>query len=260
MKKIRFIHWNAGEFRQRAQVLQNLGYEVMPDIPSPPELMRALRQMPTDIFVIDLSRLPSQGRDIGISIRSFKNTCSIPLVFVGGLAEKVAPIEKLLPDAFYTSWDHIEQTLHECEKPVNKSPVRTKSAFDGYAGKSLTTKLGIKPGHVIALFRAPEGFTDKLSPLPHNVTIHDQLREGCDLIVWFARSCTELSRDIRHIGDVLKNGSLWIAWPKKGTQVDTDLTQVIVRKQGLATGLVDFKICSIDETWSGLLFRWRKKR
>ena len=76
----------------------------------------------------------------------------------------------------------------------------------------------------------------------------------------FVRSLAELRRRFPVAGRALvERGRLWIAWPKKASGVETDLTQGYVRKTGLDSGLVDFKICAIDATWSGLCFTRRKK-
>jgi hypothetical protein len=75
--------------------------------------------------------------------------------------------------------------------------------------------------------------------------------------MWFVRSSTELNRGIRKIAADLDDGSIWIAWPKKTSAIVSDLSQVAVRRVGLANGLVDFKVCAIDATWSGLLFKRR---
>ena len=80
----------------------------------------------------------------------------------------------------------------------------------------------------------------------------------CDLIIWFVRSLGELKRGISKMAAGLEHGSIWIAWAKKGSALAADLTEQDVRAIGLASGLVDYKVCAIDATWSGLLFTRRK--
>jgi hypothetical protein len=95
--------------------------------------------------------------------------------------------------------------------------------------------------------------------IPPGVTLRRQARGKCDLIIWFTKTCKDLENRIGRFAALTGSGGLWIAWPKKAAGVKTDLTQAIVRRTGLAAGLVDYKICAIDETWSGLKFARRKR-
>jgi hypothetical protein len=126
----------------------------------------------------------------------------------------------------------------------------------GYSGTPLPKKLGIKPDHRIALLDAPAGFeTDTLGELPPGVTIRHRARAPLDAIVAFVRSRSELERGLEAWRAALDPaGGLWIAWPKQSSGVDTDLSDGVVREAGLATGLVDNKVCAIDATWSALRF------
>jgi hypothetical protein len=127
----------------------------------------------------------------------------------------------------------------------------------GYSGTPLPQKLGIKPGARLGLVRPPEGFGKTLGPLPPGVTPHPvgSGRVPFDVIVCFARSSKDLARDFPALARRLDPaGGLWIGWPKKSSGVATDLTEAEVRGRGLALGLVDNKVCAIDEVWSGLRF------
>ncbi|HWF75104.1 MAG TPA: DUF3052 domain-containing protein [Solirubrobacteraceae bacterium] len=126
----------------------------------------------------------------------------------------------------------------------------------GYSGTPLPTKLGIRPGHRVALLRAPEGFEgETLGELPPGVEVSDRARGPLDVIVAFVRSRSQLERGLATWPKSLDPaGGLWIAWPKRSSGVETDLSDGLVREAGLATGLVDNKVCAIDATWSGLRF------
>jgi hypothetical protein len=126
----------------------------------------------------------------------------------------------------------------------------------GYSGTPLPKKLGIKPDHRIALLNAPDGFeTDTLGELPPGVTVRHRARGPLDVIVAFVRSRSQLGRGLEAWRAALDPaGGLWIAWPKQSSGVETDLSDGAVRQSGLATGLVDIKVCAIDATWSGLRF------
>ena len=123
----------------------------------------------------------------------------------------------------------------------------------GYSGTPLPQKLGIKPGARLRFLAAPAGFADALGPLPAGVSFAP--RGAADVVVFFTSSRTELKKRFPAVARGLDPaGGLWIAWPKKSSGVATELDENVVRDIGLAEGLVDNKVCAIDETWSGLRF------
>ncbi len=110
----------------------------------------------------------------------------------------------------------------------------------------------------MTLVGAPEGFEDTLVKLPDGVSISRRLRKSSDVIVAFNTRSAELKRRLPALRSALAyDGGLWLAWPKRASGIDTDLGEGIVREHGLAHGLVDNKICAIDQTWSGLRFVYR---
>ena len=128
----------------------------------------------------------------------------------------------------------------------------------GYSDTPLPRKLGIKEGHRVALLRAPDGFERVLGPLPGGVDITTRARAPIDVAVAFFTRSRELERRFTTLKRALSpDGGLWIAWPKRASGVETDLTEDVVRDVALANGLVDNKVCAIDETWSGLRLVYR---
>ncbi|MEP6624159.1 MAG: DUF3052 domain-containing protein [Acidimicrobiia bacterium] len=125
----------------------------------------------------------------------------------------------------------------------------------GYSKTPLTKKLGIKDGATIALVAAPPEFERVLAPLPDGVEIRTQARGRLDVVVFFATRERELARRFPIMARALQPaGGLWVAWPKKTSCIATDLTFDPVQQVGLDCGLVDNKVCAIDETWSALRF------
>jgi hypothetical protein len=127
----------------------------------------------------------------------------------------------------------------------------------GYSGTPLGKKLGVKAGSALLLIDAPAGFDKTLGKLPEGVTVARARPRGraCDVIVLFVKTKRELTRGFASAKkQLVENGGLWVAWPKKASGVATELTENVVRAHGLAQGLVDNKVCAIDETWSGLRF------
>jgi hypothetical protein len=258
MERVQLIHWNAKEAAERADRIRVLGYGVEHDLVGGSAFVRRLGSNPPAAIVIDLSRLPSQGRDLALLLRKRKATRQVPLVFVGGDAAKVARVKELLPDAVYTTWARIGDALEGAVANPPKDPVVPESQSAAYAGKPLCEKLGIKEHMSVGLANAPEGFQATLGDLPAGVQVHPRVDEAYDLTIWFTRSGDELERGIAEMVAHAEPGALWIAWPKRASRLRTDLTQQRVREVGLAAGLVDYKICAIDRTWSGLLFTKRR--
>jgi hypothetical protein len=134
------------------------------------------------------------------------------------------------------------------------------TATAGYSGTPLAKKLGIKPGHDLALLSAPEGFA--IDDLPEGVTSHDALQgpAALDVIVTFHTERAELEALTPDLLQAIPpDGSVWVAWPKKASKVPTDITEDVVREVMLPTGMVDNKVCAIDATWSGLRVVLRKE-
>lgn len=166
MNRIRLIHWNADEAVERIEQLRAAGRQVDFTVLKGGGDLRGLATDPPDAVITDLHRLSSAGRDLGLFLRKQGSTRRLPLVFAGGDPAKVARIRELLPDATYSSWSRIKESL---DRAIRNPPADPKASG-----------------------------------------------------------------------------------------VATDLTQPHVRKTGLSAGLVDYKICAIDKTWSGLLFTRRK--
>jgi hypothetical protein len=123
----------------------------------------------------------------------------------------------------------------------------------GYSKAPLARKLGIKPGDRVALRSAPDGFDAVLGRLPEGVVIRTRVTGPLDVIVAFFARRSELERRFERLAAaVFPDGGLWIAWPKRASGRPTDLTEDVPREIGIAHGLVDNKVCAIDETWSGL--------
>jgi hypothetical protein len=129
-------------------------------------------------------------------------------------------------------------------------------ASAGYSGTPLPRKLVIKPGTTASLVGAPAGFEAVLGELPEGARVRRGRAAGADLVLWFVRSQRALYRDLARYARL--EVPVWIIWPKKASGVVSDLSETVVRAAGLQAGIVDYKVCAVDETWSGLLFRRRR--
>ena len=256
MPRVMLIHWNEAEAEERADRLRKMGFEA---VVFKIEDRKRIGDDPPDAFVIDLSRRPSQGRDVATALRHRKSTRYIPIVFVNGEAEKVAQARQVLPDATFTEWTKIRTAVRDAIKNRPPEPV-VPNMMAGYSGTPLVKKLGIKEQSTVALIDSPDGFESMLEPLPDGVQFKQDLRGHTNVVVLFVSRMVDLesqfSRAERSLGE---GGKLWIAWPKVASGVKTDVTQPGVREFGMAVGWVDYKICAIDQTWSGLAFSRRRK-
>ncbi len=260
MHRVRLVHWNVQEAEKKAQLLQSAGYVVDRAPLNSPEALKQLRADPPTAVVIDLNRIPSHGREIALALRQYKSSRHIPLLFVDGEPEKVAPIQQVLPDAQYTTWSRIRSALkHAIAHPPTEPRVPT-SVFEGYSGTPLPKKLGIKPNSLVALIGAPPDFADTLGELPADAKLVMSRNGKADLTLWFIRSRRELEKKIDTMAAKISPGGLWIIWPKKASALAADVGEADVRKMGLAAGLVDYKVCAVDATWSGLKFARRSER
>jgi hypothetical protein len=128
----------------------------------------------------------------------------------------------------------------------------------GYSGTPLARKLGIRPGDSLALLGAPDGFA--IDDLPPGVDVRLRATPACDVIVSFHTRHADLERRFPALMRALVvDGGLWVAWPKRASGVDTDVTEDVVREVALPTGMVDNKVCAIDSTWSGLRLVLRRE-
>ncbi len=130
----------------------------------------------------------------------------------------------------------------------------------GYSKKSLIEKLGIKDGFAIAILGAPENYAATLGMLPSGVKQSRTLAGPLDFVQFFCSKRSALEDDFPALKQALSPcGMLWVSWPKASSGVPTDLGENVVREIGLANGLVDVKVCAVDEVWSGLKFVYRIK-
>lgn len=123
----------------------------------------------------------------------------------------------------------------------------------GYSGTPLAKKLGIKQGFKIRLFNQPDYYYDLFSDLPTNIEELKDKKSKKDFIHYFAKNTAQLNKDIKQLRqEIEENGMIWVSWYKKSAKIETDLNENIIRDIALNNGLVDVKVCAIDEIWSGL--------
>jgi hypothetical protein len=250
---IRLLHWNAAEASLIKNILLSSGFIVDYDPVFTSALMRKWRNDPPWAFVIDLSRLPAHGREIAIVLRQSAKTRHIPIVFSDGAAEKVKLIRNLLPDATYCSSNELVKILKNLS-PVH-NPVQPPSIMNRYASRTAAQKLGITEGGTLTVVDPPRNVTNVIGELPSRVEFVEQ--DGA-VTLCFVHSADDLRAVMSRVRSLATQSKLWFLWRKKNARDHAGVTEQLVRETGVDLGLVDYKICSVDSTWSAMLFARRK--
>ncbi len=130
----------------------------------------------------------------------------------------------------------------------------------GYSKRPLVKKLGIKEGFKVRLVLAPPHFLNLLDPIPEAVEFMSDASEAVDYIHLFAKDVATFEQYFLTLKDeIKKDGMIWVSWYKKSSKIPTDMSEDVIRNMALSLGLVDVKVCAVDEQWSGLKIVWRKE-
>lgn len=133
-------------------------------------------------------------------------------------------------------------------------------ASTGYSGTSLAKKLGIKPGDVVRALDAPDNYAELLARLPDGVQLTKRLAKDARFVHVFATERGKLERVLEQLRNgIAADGTIWVSWPKKASKMPTDITEDVIREVSLPLGLVDVKVCAVDDIWSGLKLVVRKE-
>jgi hypothetical protein len=257
MARVRLFHWKAAEAAPLVELLRSKGFTVDYGGDSANGNIRSLRENPPLAAVIDLTRMPSHGRHVAAAIRGTKSIRHIPIVFVDGEPEKVAKIRSEVPDAVFTSRSRLASELKRV-KPVT-DPVVPVRMMDSYAGRSAAEKLGIKEHFRVALIDPPADYARALGNLPAGASLEEDPDEVLPVTLWFIYDLDAYLARLAWIRPLAAKSKLWILWRKQTARHrGFGLTQSSVLQSAMAVGLVQYKMCSVNEEWSGLLFTWKK--
>lgn len=253
MPRVRLIHWKAREAEALLANLRAAGHVVDYDEELSSGGFRAIRESPPDAFAIDLSRLPSRGREVAVFFRGQKATRHIPIVFVGGAPETADAIRKLLPDAIHATPNRLRSALRAALANRPASPVVPPQMMARYASRSAAQKLGIREGSAAAVFDPPRTYAGVIGELPAGAALDETPEETRPVTLWFVHDAAGCLGALPAMRKLAVRTKLWIVWRKGST-----VTQPFLRESAAAVGLVDYKICSLDATWSAMLFARRR--
>jgi hypothetical protein len=286
MARVRLFHWRAEEAKPLLTVLKAAGYSVDYDArtgparPSrrpatgdgsaeprsvvrassfkePDSSYREVRARPPDAIVIDLSRLPSHGREVAVFLRGSKATRHVPIVFVGGEPEKIDSVRRVLPDAVYTPVSRLRSALRSAIANPPADPLKPAQTMGRWGSRTTAQKLGIAKGARVFVIDPPSGYARAIGELPEGACFEEESAGGCALALWFVHGIAEFHAALPRMRTLAAHARLWILWRKSKQD---GLNGNVIRAGAIDVGLVDYKICSINETWSAMVFAVKKAR
>ncbi len=255
MARLRLFHWRAEEAKPLLTLLQAAGYSV--DYKEPVSSYREVRSSPPDAIVIDLSRLPSHGREVAVFLRGSKATRHVPIVFVGGEPEKIEGVRRVLPDAVYTPVSRLRSALRSAIANPPADPLKPAQMMDRWGTRTTAQKLGIAANSRVFVVDPPSGYARAIGDLPEGASFEEESPTDCAVSLWFVHGIAEFQAALPRMRTLAARSRLWILWRKSRRD---GLNGNVVRSGAINVGLVDYKICSIDETWSAMVFAIKKAR
>jgi hypothetical protein len=258
VKTIKLLSWH-DDVEKKAASLQRPGLQIdaAPLIRSS-GVVGELAHLNPAALVFDLDKRASHAREIALALRSSKSARHIPILFAGGLPEKMDRIRSENPDASYATWAEAAKALASLLK--HPPPVPAIVSPRDFSSTPLPKKLGIGSNMQVGLIAAPDGFEELLGDLPESTTLVTRITPKTSLAACFIRSLEDLAATLDLLTLRLpKQASAWIVHPKQTSKHHTDFNQNHVRDAALAAGFVDYKVCSIDANWSALKFAHRKR-
>lgn len=255
---VRLISWS-DQAPERARKLEARGFSVDATPLDSSRLIGRIAELAPAAVVIDLDRKPSHGKAVGVVLKSATSTRAIPLVLAGGPEEKAAHIQGDLPEAVFTRWENATAAIKRAIANPPASIARPKAYMEQWAGRTLAKKLDLAAGMRVALIGAPDDFLEKLGDPPEDIEFHEGFARGTKMVIWFVRSAAELAEEFAFMSARLGQGVVfWVMHPKQSGTLRSDFNQLDVRRTANEFGMVDYKICSVDDDWSGMKFGRKK--
>jgi len=247
--RVLVIHREPAEAAALAGRLRDRGIDAHPYLSLGTRGFREVRGNPPEAILIDLTRLPSYGKAMGVMLRENKSLGSIPLVFVTGDPAKTGIVKRVLPDATYAQWCDVHAAI---ERAIAR-PRAVKAPR--MPQRSVAQKLGIGAGTTLALCNPPPGYTLEL---PEGVSSGKADEAG--VVMFWARTEAALDRELPRLAKIMTKGRrVWLLWPKRTSGVETNLTMPRVRELANGYGLTDYKVCAVDQTWSAMAVGPRRR-
>ena len=265
MPRVRIVHWKVLEAPPLIEACRACGFEIEYDDVKFPVLAKMIREKPPDVLVIDLTCLPSHGRESAVYLRRTKYARHIPIVFVDGEPEKVAATRQLLPDATYTTRKNVGSRIKSALAKKPENPVLPPDPLVRYAGRTVAQKLGVREGVSVGVINAPRNYAAAIGELPEGAEFVEDPASVCAVTLWFVGDSREYQAVLRRMTAIAGKTRLWVIWRKasfqkapRSSKKAGGLSDKLVREGAIEAGLVDYKICAVNEEWSGMALALRK--
>jgi CheY-like chemotaxis protein len=238
------VHREIAEAVELAARLRRDGIDAEPCRHLGTKVFRQLRENPPDVILIDLMRMPSYGRGLATLLREGKATQSIPIVFLEGDPEKTKRVKELLPDAGFAPLPRIGAALR---RAAARPPVRPVVP----EGPPVAVKLRVAEGASVGAVGAPEGFAI-------GGVEFERGRRDADVVLLFVRTLAMLARELPGYAELPKERALWVVWQKRSSKAAGDVTMARINEVCAPLGLVGYKVCAVDATWSAVAVARRR--
>lgn len=257
MARIRLLHWKAAEAGKYLTALAAAGHTVQYDQDVDSASLREWRAQPPQAFVIDLSRLPGRGREIAIALRQSPTTRRVPLVFCSGMPDKVEKTRALLPDAVYCEFSKLRGSLRSALSAAPVETVVPTAMMQRYAARTTGQKLGIEAAKPVSVINPPRDYLAVLGELPAGVEFTEDECSPAAVTLCFVHDLPSLQAWMSELRLRARTGKLWFCW-RKGKATAGGVSDSSIRATGVSLGLVDYKVCSLNNVWSGMLFALKR--
>jgi hypothetical protein len=252
-KRVGLVHWKAEEARPLIERLERAGYDVHYGDEKKPLRVSELKKLDPWAAVVDLTRLPSQGKYWAAELRE-SSLRHLPILFVDGDAQRVERVRAAIPDAEYVSVDELVAALMKVEPVAH--PVQPERMMA--STRSAALKMGVKASTRVGVYDAPRGYAKVIGELPSGAVLEESPAEIAPVSVWFVRDAEAYLAGLRAMKKIAAKSKLWVVYPKQKKGATQGITQFTLREAAIEIGLVDYKICRVDETWTGMAFAVKK--
>src|SRR5580658_849721 len=212
MARVRLFHWRAEEAKPLLTLLESSGYSV--DYQEPVASYREVKKSRPDAIVIDLSRLPSHGREVAVFLRGSKATRHVPIVFVGGEPEKIEGVRRVLPDATYTPVSRLRSALRSAIANPPENPLKPAQMMDRWGTRTTAQKLGIAAHSRVFVIDPPNGYERAIGDLPEGACFKEESAEDCKVALWFVHGIAKFHSALPRMRTLAVRSRLWILWRK----------------------------------------------
>ena len=248
------ISWNEKVAGDKKRLLEVQGFRVDPVMSHGTGMVGKLTAAAPSALVIDLDSKPAYGREVAIYMRNTASIRHLPLVFVGGVGDKIARVRAELPDAVYCGWDAVRAGINKAITAPPGRPVRPRARGEAVpSGSVLARKLDLGPEKRVSIQGDVIGLGKRLG-----TEFDERISRETGIAIVVVRTEQDLDAAFDYVaGQLPPKAGLWIVYPKRSGRLKTDFSQKDLLALGAARSLIGYKTCAIDADWSGLRFAWK---